>query len=59
MQKSLLGLLQTVKLIHNVSQFYNTSERTSALMVKVRFLITILVLKLKKMLPLSDNESND
>lgn len=35
MQDSLLGLLQTVKLIHTVSQFYNTSERTSALMVKV------------------------
>lgn len=35
MKKSILGLLQTVRLIHSVSQFYNTSERTSALMVKV------------------------
>ncbi|KAJ8973702.1 hypothetical protein NQ317_017904 [Molorchus minor] len=35
MKKSLLGLLQTVRLIHSVSQFYNTSERTSALMVKI------------------------
>lgn len=37
MRKSILGLLQTVRLIHSVSQFYNTSERTSALMVKVLF----------------------
>lgn len=36
MQDSILGLLQTVRLIHSVSQFYNTSERTSALMVKVQ-----------------------
>lgn len=36
MQDSILGLLQTVRLIHSVSQFYNTSERTSALMVKVK-----------------------
>ncbi|KAI4470547.1 male fertility factor kl5 [Holotrichia oblita] len=35
MQDSLLGLLQTVRLIHTVSQFYNTSERTSSLMVKI------------------------
>ncbi|KAJ8970193.1 hypothetical protein NQ314_001340, partial [Rhamnusium bicolor] len=35
MKKSILGLLQTVRLIHSVSQFYNTSERTSALMVKI------------------------
>lgn len=35
MKDSILGLLQTVRLIHSVSQFYNTSERTSALMVKV------------------------
>nr|CAI5822334.1 unnamed protein product [Callosobruchus analis] len=35
MRKSILGLLQTVRLIHSVSQFYNTSERTSALMVKI------------------------
>ncbi|CAH1389655.1 unnamed protein product [Nezara viridula] len=35
MQSSILRLLQTVKLIHSVSQYYNTSERTSALMVKV------------------------
>nr|XP_022920640.1 dynein heavy chain 5, axonemal [Onthophagus taurus] len=35
MKDSLLGLLQTVRLIHTVSQFYNTSERTSALMVKI------------------------
>lgn len=35
MQDSILGLLQTVRLVHSVSQFYNTSERTSALMVKV------------------------
>ncbi|KAF5305838.1 hypothetical protein FQR65_LT07577 [Abscondita terminalis] len=35
MKDSILGLLQTVRLIHSVSQFYNTSERTSALMVKI------------------------
>ncbi|KAK9877873.1 hypothetical protein WA026_020099 [Henosepilachna vigintioctopunctata] len=35
MRESILGLLQTVRLIYNVSQFYNTSERTSALMVKI------------------------
>lgn len=32
---SILSLLQTVRLIHSVSQFYNTSERISSLMVKV------------------------
>nr|CAD7258978.1 unnamed protein product [Timema shepardi] len=32
---SIMGLLQTVRLIHSVSQYYNTSERTSSLMVKV------------------------
>lgn len=36
MKESILGLLQTVRLIYSVSQFYNTSERTSSLMVKVR-----------------------
>lgn len=35
MKESILGLLQTVRLIYSVSQFYNTSERTSSLMVKV------------------------
>ncbi|XP_045464260.1 dynein axonemal heavy chain 5 [Harmonia axyridis] len=35
MRESIMGLLQTVRLIYNVSQFYNTSERTSALMVKI------------------------
>ncbi|KAF5296158.1 hypothetical protein FQA39_LY12612 [Lamprigera yunnana] len=35
MKDSILGLLQTVRLIHSVSQYYNTSERTSALMVKI------------------------
>lgn len=35
MKESILSLLQTVRLIHSVSQFYNTSERTSSLMVKV------------------------
>lgn len=35
MQDSILGLLQTVRLIHSVSQFYNTSERISSLMVKI------------------------
>ncbi|XP_050507714.1 dynein axonemal heavy chain 5 [Diabrotica virgifera virgifera] len=35
MRSSIMGLLQTVRLIHSVSQFYNTSERTSALMVKI------------------------
>lgn len=38
MQDSILGLLQTVRLVHSVSQFYNTSERTSALMVKVNYI---------------------
>lgn len=36
MQESILSLLQTVRLIYSVSQFYNNSERTSTLMVKVR-----------------------
>lgn len=35
MRDSILSLLQTVRLIYSVSQFYNTSERTSALMVKI------------------------
>ncbi|XP_066156829.1 dynein axonemal heavy chain 5 [Euwallacea fornicatus] len=35
MRDCIMGLLQTVRLIHNVSQFYNTSERCSALMVKI------------------------
>lgn len=35
MKESILGLLQTVRLIYSVSQFYNTSERTSTLMVKI------------------------
>ncbi|RZF32385.1 hypothetical protein LSTR_LSTR001849, partial [Laodelphax striatellus] len=35
MKDSILSLLQTVRLIHSVSQFYNTSERTSSLMVKI------------------------
>lgn len=35
MQESISSLLQTIRLIYSVSQFYNTSERTSALMVKI------------------------
>ncbi|KAG8237937.1 hypothetical protein J437_LFUL017487 [Ladona fulva] len=35
MRDSLLSLLKTVRLIHSVSQFYNTSERTSSLMIKI------------------------
>lgn len=35
MKESILSLLQTVRLIYSVSKFYNTSERTSSLMVKV------------------------
>ncbi|KAK9499797.1 hypothetical protein O3M35_002767 [Rhynocoris fuscipes] len=35
MKGSILRLLQTVRLIHSVSQYYNTSERTSSLMVKI------------------------
>lgn len=35
MKDSIMSLLQTVKLIHNVSQFYNTPERISSLMIKV------------------------
>lgn len=35
MRESILGLLQTVRLIYSVSQFYNTFERSSSLMVKV------------------------
>lgn len=35
MKESILSLLQTVRLIYSVSQFYNTSERTSSLMVKI------------------------
>lgn len=37
MKDSIMSLLQTVKLIHNVSQFYNTPERISSLMIKVGF----------------------
>lgn len=42
MKESILGLLQTVRLIYSVSQFYNTSERTSSLMVKVSGMIDVL-----------------
>lgn len=35
MKESILSLLQTVRLIYSVSKYYNTSERTSSLMVKV------------------------
>ncbi|XP_060534779.1 dynein axonemal heavy chain 5 isoform X2 [Cylas formicarius] len=35
MRECIMGLLQTVRLIHGISQFYNTSERCSALMVKI------------------------
>ncbi|KAJ9592734.1 hypothetical protein L9F63_015614, partial [Diploptera punctata] len=35
MRDSIMSMLQTVRLIHSVSQFYNTSERTSSLMVKI------------------------
>ncbi|XP_063236082.1 dynein axonemal heavy chain 5-like [Bacillus rossius redtenbacheri] len=35
MKDSIMSLLQTVRLIHSVSQYYNTSERTSSLMVKI------------------------
>lgn len=43
MKESILGLLQTVRLIYSVSQFYNTSERTSSLMVKVWIFIIYLI----------------
>lgn len=43
MKESILGLLQTVRLIYSVSQFYNTSERTSSLMVKVSGMIDALI----------------
>ncbi|XP_018911445.2 dynein axonemal heavy chain 5 [Bemisia tabaci] len=35
LKDSVLSLLQTVRLIHSVSQYYNTSERISSLMVKI------------------------
>ncbi|KAL1130923.1 hypothetical protein AAG570_012164 [Ranatra chinensis] len=35
MRDSIYGLLRTVRLIHTVSQFYNTPERISSLMVKI------------------------
>lgn len=35
MRDSLISLLQTVRLIYSVSRYYNTSERTSSLMVKI------------------------
>ncbi|KAJ8672889.1 hypothetical protein QAD02_004150 [Eretmocerus hayati] len=35
MQDSLVSLLQTVRLIYGVSRYYNTTERTSSLMVKI------------------------
>ena len=43
MKDTILSLLQTVRLIHSVSQFYNTSERISSLMVKVsvKFFLSI------------------
>lgn len=42
MKESILSLLQTVRLIYSVSQFYNTSERTSSLMVKVSYLCPLI-----------------
>jgi len=35
MRNSLVRMLQTVRLIHDVSMFYNTTEKISSLMVKV------------------------
>ncbi|TGZ53817.1 Dynein heavy chain 5, axonemal, partial [Temnothorax longispinosus] len=35
MRDSLVSLLQTVRLIYSVSRYYNTSERTSSLMIKI------------------------
>ncbi|KZC10625.1 Dynein heavy chain 5, axonemal [Dufourea novaeangliae] len=35
MRDSLVSLLQTVRLIYSVSRYYNTSERTSSLMMKI------------------------
>lgn len=35
MRNSILGLFHTVRLIYSVSNYYNTSERTSSLMVKI------------------------
>lgn len=45
MKESILSLLQTVRLIYTVSQFYNTSERTSALMVKVKYIFLLRTLR--------------
>ncbi|KAG5322537.1 DYH5 protein, partial [Pseudoatta argentina] len=35
MRDSLVSLLQTIRLIYSVSRYYNTSERTSSLMIKI------------------------
>lgn len=59
MQESILSLLQTVRLIYSVSQFYNNSERTSTLMVKVNCEQDTLFLPLIIVSSLPDNESND
>lgn len=59
MQDSILGLLQTVRLVHSVSQFYNTSERTSALMVKVHFYTYSIYISTFSPTSVSDHEPND
>lgn len=59
MSDSILKLLQTVRLIYSVSKFYNTSERTSSLMVKVSS-VTAVIPKTKHTNSFSaDNKSND
>ncbi|CAH0703218.1 unnamed protein product [Spodoptera exigua] len=57
-RESILSLLQTVRLIHSVSQFYNTSERISSLMVKVsqKIMITKLSEKYDRVLRYCEKE---
>lgn len=65
MKESILSLLQTVRLIYSVSQFYNTSERTSSLMVKVSYLCPLIQRYVPQLNKEStffmdlDNQSND
>ncbi len=40
MLESIPGLINAVRMIHSISQYYNTSERMTSLFVKVSFIVT-------------------